>query len=62
MIHFSKCKISYPHDFEEYPCKKCNAFLMITSSGLMVKGKTINKRMIISVFATTILCIKTFIN
>lgn len=21
----SKCKIPYPHDFKDYPCKKCNS-------------------------------------
>ena len=28
MIYFSKCKMPYLHDFEDYPCKKCNGIII----------------------------------
>lgn len=39
MIYFSRCKIKYPHDFPDYPCKKCNAFIMITDDGITIDKK-----------------------
>jgi hypothetical protein len=60
MIHFSKCKIPYPHDFEDYPCRKCNAFLMITSGDFIVKGKTINIKIMLYDFVAVISCLVNF--
>lgn len=27
-IYTKRCKIKYPHDFEDYPCKKCNGIVI----------------------------------
>jgi hypothetical protein len=27
-IYTTRCKIKYPHDFEDYPCKKCNGIIL----------------------------------
>ncbi|MFA6177743.1 MAG: hypothetical protein WC694_02520 [Candidatus Paceibacterota bacterium] len=61
MIYFSKCKIQYPHDFDDFSCKKCNAFLIITGSGLVIKGKKVNRNNIFSIFIAMILHFKTFL-
>ena len=47
MIHFSKCKIPYPHNFEDYSCRKCNAFLMIADGNVMIKGKKVSKKIFV---------------
>jgi len=39
MIYFSRCRIAYPHDFPDTPCKKCNAFLMIVDGEIYVDKK-----------------------
>lgn len=62
MIHFSKCKIPYPHDFEDHSCKKCNAFLMIADGDLMIKGKIVSKRMVLCHFVAVILCTVIFLS
>ena len=36
MIYFKKCKIPYPHDFPDHPCKKCNAFIIIDKEGIEI--------------------------
>jgi len=28
MIYKTRCKIKYPHDFKDYPCKKCNGIIL----------------------------------
>ena len=27
-IYLKRCRANYPHDFPDYPCKKCNGIIL----------------------------------